>query len=342
MTSLPIMTHTDPSTLTRKDFVSSSEVKWCPGCGDYAILAQVQRALPSFGVARENYVFVSGIGCAARFPYYMDTFGIHGIHGRAPAIATGVKLARPDLTVWLATGDGDALAIGGNHFMHVLRRNVGLKVLLFNNRIYGLTKGQYSPTSEMGKKTKSTPLGSVDYPIEPTSIAIGAGASFIARAIASDSASMQDALKRASEHEGTALVEILQNCVIFNDGAFDHVTEAAAKDERQLHLVHGKPLIFGKGGSKGIVLGATGRPSVVNVADVDASRLVVHDEQSEFLAFMLTRFEPPDFPTPIGVLHAKPRPTYEAMVHEQVVAAKAARKGSVRELLEGGDTWTVT
>ena len=263
----PEITSTDPSAQTKKDFTSDQEVRWCPGCGDYSILAQVQRVLPSFGIPKEKYVFVSGIGCSSRFPYYMDTYGMHSIHGRAPAIATGIKTVNPELAVWVVTGDGDGLSIGGNHFMHVLRRNVDVKLLMFNNQIYGLTKGQYSPTSPVGKKAKSTPMGSVDYPVDPVSLALGAGATFVARTLDVNVQHIQEILKRANAHKGTAFVEIYQNCNIFNDGAFAQLTEKDTKAERTIELVHGKPMRFGKNKERGIALDPNLQPRVVNVAD---------------------------------------------------------------------------
>src|SRR5271156_5752633 len=266
--------------LNRKDFVSDQEVRWCPGCGDYAILAAVQKTMPEFGIAPENTVFISGIGCSSRFPYYMNPYGFHSIHGRAPTIATGLKLARPDLTVWMVTGDGDALSIGGNHFMHAIRRNVDIKILLFNNRIYGLTKGQYSPTSEQGKKTKSTPMGSPEYPIRPLSIAIGAEASFAARAIDIDVKHLEYVLERAAKHVGTAFVEIYQNCNIFNDGAFEYATDKSFKGDTTVYLDHGKPMIFGKSSEKGIRLHGTS-PEVVELKDVPSDDLLIHDEKAD-------------------------------------------------------------
>src|SRR5580698_4168618 len=288
--------------LTRKDFISDQEVRWCPGCGDYAILAQVQKIMPELGVARENTVFISGIGCSSRFPYYMNTYGFHTIHGRAPTVATGLKLARPDLTVWMVTGDGDALSIGGNHFMHLIRRNVDLKVLLFNNRIYGLTKGQYSPTSEHGKKTKSTPMGAPEYPIRPISIAIGAEATFAARSIDVDVKHLEYTLERAAKHKGTAFVEIYQNCNIFNDGAYNYATDKATKSDTTLYLEHGKPLVFGKDSSKGIRLQGLD-PEVVDLKTVGRDDLLIHDEKTPepSLAFLLSRMRYPDFPEPLGV-----------------------------------------
>ena len=242
----------DVATLTKKDFESNQDVRWCPGCGDYAVLAQIQKLMPTLGIARENFAFISGIGCSSRFPYYMETYGMHSIHGRAPAIASGLKLARPELSVWVVTGDGDALAIGGNHFIHAMRRNIDLKIILLNNRIYGLTKGQYSPTSELGKKTKTTPHGSIDRPFSPVALALGAGATFVARTVDSDLAHMAGVLRRAAEHKGTAFVEIFQNCIVFNDGAYDAITDKSLRDDTRLLLEHGKPLVYGKGRDKGI------------------------------------------------------------------------------------------
>ena len=330
--------------LSKKDFVSDQEVRWCPGCGDYAILAQVQKVLPEFGVPRENYVFISGIGCSSRFPYYMNTYGFHSIHGRAPAIATGLKAARPELEVWVVTGDGDALSIGGNHLIHALRRNVDLKILLFNNRIYGLTKGQYSPTSEVGKVTKSTPVGSVDYPFDPIAVALGAESSFVARTVDVEAKHLQEIMRRAHEHKGSTFIEILQNCNVFNDGAWSDVTEKASKADATLMLEHGKPLIFGKNRDKGIRLSKRLEPEVVTVGgDVTEADLVVYDEKNAALAYLLSRLGPPEFPTPIGVFLAQSRPTYEQRIVEQL--AEAREKGgepNVDHLLRRGDVWTVS
>ncbi len=327
--------------LSRKDFVSDQEVRWCPGCGDYAILAQVQKTMPELGIARENIVFVSGIGCSSRFPYYMNTYGFHTIHGRAPAIATGLKVSRPELDVWVVTGDGDALSIGGNHFIHVLRRNVDLKILLFNNRIYGLTKGQYSPTSEVGKVTKSTPMGSVDFPFNPLSLGLGAHSSFVARSIDVEQKHLGEMLKRAHAHRGSAFIEILQNCNIFNDGAFNDLSDKQIKAEHQLILEHGKPLIFGKSRDKGIRMNGM-RPEVVKLGtEFSEKDLVVHDETNFHSAFMLANFEPP-MPTPIGVFYAVSRPTYDGAMNKQLADAKAKMgPGDVKTLLHRGDVWTV-
>jgi 2-oxoglutarate ferredoxin oxidoreductase subunit beta len=334
--------------LTKKDFVSDQDVRWCPGCGDYAILAQVQKVMPELGVPRENIVFVSGIGCSSRFPYYMNTYGFHTIHGRAPAIATGLKMSRPDLQVWVVTGDGDGLSIGGNHLIHVLRRNVDLKILLFNNRIYGLTKGQYSPTSELGKKTKSTPYGSIDHPFTPLSVALGADASFVARTIDTETQHMQGVLKRAAEHKGSAFIEIYQNCNVFNDGAFEYVTTKDTKSETQLVLEHGKPMIFGREKNKGIRL-TPGKlePEVVTLGEngITEKDLLVHDEkeQSGALAFLLSRLEPPKFPTALGLVRNVERPSYDQLTVDQEQAILAKRgKGDLAKLLHSGETWRIS
>jgi 2-oxoglutarate ferredoxin oxidoreductase subunit beta len=328
--------------LSRKDFVSDQEVRWCPGCGDYAILAAVQKTMPEFGIAPENTVFISGIGCSSRFPYYMNTYGFHTIHGRAPAFATGLKISRPDLDVWVVTGDGDGLSIGGNHLIHVLRRNVDLKILLFNNKIYGLTKGQYSPTSEVGKVTKSTPAGSVDFPFNPITVALGTHATFVARTVDVEQKHLGEMLKRAHAHRGASFVEILQNCNIFNDGAFNDVSDKALKADHQLILEHGKPLVFGKNREMGIKMNGM-RPEAVQLSDtVTEKDLVVHDETNLSLAFMLGNFEPP-LPTPVGVFYAVSRPTYDGAVNKQLEDAKAKQgAGDLKTLLSRGDTWTVS
>lgn len=329
--------------LTRKEFVSDQEVRWCPGCGDYAILAQVQKVMPELGIPRENIVFISGIGCSSRFPYYMNTYGFHSIHGRAPAIASGLKAFRPDLSVWVATGDGDALSIGGNHFIHVLRRNLDINILLFNNRIYGLTKGQYSPTSEQGKITKSTPFGSVDHPFNPVSVALGADGTFVARSIDVEAKHLQDMIRRASEHHGTAFIEILQNCNIFNDGAFSQLTEKDVKADHQLLLEHGQPLVFGKHRDQGLRMRGHSLEVVQLGHGISESDLAVHDENDSALAFLLSLLGPPMFPTPIGVFRAVQRPTYEGTLAEQIQKATQQQgKGNLQELLSRGDTWTVT
>jgi 2-oxoglutarate ferredoxin oxidoreductase subunit beta len=329
--------------LTRKDFQTSQEVRWCPGCGDYAILAQVQRLMPELGIERHNIVFISGIGCSSRFPYYMNTYGMHSIHGRAPAIATGLKATRPELSVWVVTGDGDGLSIGGNHTIHMLRRNVDLKVLLFNNRIYGLTKGQYSPTSELGKKTKSTPYGSVDAPFSPLRLAVGSNATFIARSVDVEAAHLTQTLRRAAAHRGSAFVEILQNCNVFNDGAFDNVTDKATKADHQLVVTQGKPWVFGKNGERAIRLNEKMKPEVFQPGvDGRIEEAIVHDEGNEMLAFLLAQLEPPDFPMPLGIFRSAVRPTFDALLNEQgqqVLAQKGA--GNLQALLNGGDTWVV-
>jgi len=327
--------------LTRKDFISDQEVRWCPGCGDYAILAQVQRIMPEFGIPREKTVFISGIGCSSRFPYYMNTYGFHTIHGRAPAIATGLKVTRPELDVWVVTGDGDGLSIGGNHLIHALRRNIDFKILLFNNKIYGLTKGQYSPTSEVGKVTKSTPAGSVDFPFNPITVALGAHATFVCRTIDVEQKHLGEMLKRAQAHRGASFVEILQNCNIFNDGAFNDLSDKQIKADHQLVLEHGKPLIFGKNKDKGIRMNGQ-RAEVVQLADgVSEKELVVHDETNLALAFMLGNFEPP-LPTPVGVFYAVSRPTFDAAMNQQLEDAQSKQgPGDLQALLNRGDTWTV-
>jgi 2-oxoglutarate ferredoxin oxidoreductase subunit beta len=328
--------------LSRKDFVSDQDVRWCPGCGDYAILAQVQKVMPELGIPRENFVFLSGIGCSSRFPYYMNTYGFHTIHGRAPAIATGLKASRPDLSVWVATGDGDALSIGGNHLIHALRRNIDINILLFNNRIYGLTKGQYSPTSEQGKITKSTPLGSVDHPFNPISVALGAEGTFVARSIDVEAKHLQTIVRRAYEHKGTAFVEILQNCNIFNDGAFANLTEKDIKADTQLVLEHGKPLIFGKNRDKGIRLRGHSLEVVELGKDATEADLLVHDEANAVLAFLLSTMQPPTFPTPIGVFRATSRQTYDEALVRQVEQSRAKQgPADLDELFSRGDTWVV-
>ncbi|MFB9905261.1 2-oxoacid:ferredoxin oxidoreductase subunit beta [Allokutzneria oryzae] len=330
---------------TAKDYKSDQEVRWCPGCGDYIILNAVQSFMPELGLKRENVVFVSGIGCSSRFPYYMNTYGVHSIHGRAPAIATGLSVSRPDLSVWVVTGDGDALSIGGNHLIHMLRRNVNLKILLFNNRIYGLTKGQYSPTSEVGKVTKSTPMGSLDHPFNPISLAIGAEATFVARAMDSDRKGVTEVLRAAAQHRGTALVEIYQNCPIFNDGAFDVLKEPGERERRIIPLTHGEPIRFGAEGEYGVVRDAkTGTFSVRKVAEVGEDALVVHDATLEdpSYAFALSRLGGQDLDhTVTGVFRQVQRPTYDDLAREQVADAKSAKPADLGALLRGKDTWTV-
>lgn len=332
-------------TTSRKDWASDQEVRWCPGCGDYSILAAVQMLLPELGVERERTVFVSGIGCAARFPYYMSTYGVHSIHGRAPAIATGLAVSRPDLDVWVVTGDGDALSIGGNHLIHALRRNVNLTILLFNNQIYGLTKGQYSPTSEVGKVTKSTPFGSLDRPFNPLSVALGAEATFVARTHDMDRKHMMETFRRAHDHRGAAFVEIYQNCNVFNDGAFEAITSRDARPKNLIPLRHSEPIRFGVDGELGVVWDGPGRLRIAEVAEVGEEALVVHDEQAEdpTLAFALSRLSRGPFePTPIGVLRAVEAPEYGEAVRSQVESATAgAGPGDLDELLRSAGTWTV-
>lgn len=330
--------------LTKKDFESDQDVRWCPGCGDYAVLSQVQKILPTLGIPRENFAFISGIGCSSRFPYYMETYGMHSIHGRAPAIASGLKIARPELSVWCVTGDGDALAIGGNHFIHSMRRNIGLKIILLNNRIYGLTKGQYSPTSEIGKKTKTTPLGSIDRPFSPVSLALGAGATFVARCLDTDQKHLAMVLERAAAHKGTAFVEVYQNCVVFNDGAFNALSDKATREDARLLLEHGKPLLYGKDGNKGIRMSGL-KPEMVTVGEdgVTMADLVVHDEHADNggLAFFLSQFEVP-LPVPMGIFRDIETPSYEELngkLAEDTVAKKG--KGTLEKLLNSGDTWVI-
>jgi 2-oxoglutarate/2-oxoacid ferredoxin oxidoreductase subunit beta len=331
--------------LSRKDFQSDQEVRWCPGCGDYSILTAVQLLLPELDVKPENLVFVSGIGCAARFPYYMNVYGLHGIHGRAPAIATGIALSRPDLDVWVITGDGDALSIGGNHLIHSLRRNVNFTMLLFNNQIYGLTKGQYSPTSEVGKVTKSTPFGSIDHPFNPVSLALGAEATFVARTHDMDRKHMTETFRRAHAHRGSSFVEVYQNCNVFNDGAFAAVTAKEARPNMLIDLKHGEPIRFGADGQHGVVLNARGETEVVDVADVGEDRLLVHDEHRDdpSLAFALSRLaDTPTVPTPVGVFRDVERPIYEGEVQRQLVGAQEQRgPGDLEALISSGATWEV-
>jgi 2-oxoglutarate ferredoxin oxidoreductase subunit beta len=330
--------------LTRKDFVSDQEVRWCPGCGDYSILAQTQKVMPDFGYPKENIVFISGIGCSGRLPYYMNTYGFHTIHGRAPAIATGLKAARPDLMVWVITGDGDALSIGGNHLVHSLRRNVDLRIVMFNNRIYGLTKGQASPTSEFGKVTKSSPFGTVDYPVSPLAIALAAEASFIGRSVDTHTEHLQGALEAAGNHRGSAFLEVLQNCNIFNDGAFRDFTDREVRDDRMLALQHGQPMLFGKERNKGIRLNGH-QPEIVTLGEngISVADILVHDETDALIAFMLARLWWPDFPVPVGVIRRISRPTHDELITNQIEQAIAGRgKGDLARLLAGGETWTVT
>ncbi|HEY7138414.1 MAG TPA: 2-oxoacid:ferredoxin oxidoreductase subunit beta [Acidimicrobiia bacterium] len=333
-------------TLTRKDFSSDQEVRWCPGCGDYSVLTAVQLLMPELGIPPENFVFVSGIGCSSRFPYYMNTYGIHSIHGRAPSLATGIAIARPDLNVWVITGDGDALSIGGNHLIHALRRNVNMTILLFNNQIYGLTKGQYSPTSELGKVTKSSPFGSLDYPFNPVSLALGAEASFVARTHDMDRKHMQAVFKRAHEHQGSAFVEIYQNCNVFNDGAFEQILSKEARPRMLIELHHGEPIRFGADHELGVALNEKGEATIVNVADVGEDKLLVHDEHRDdpTLAFALSRLaDQPTVPTPVGVFRDVHRPTYEGEVQRQLVAAQERQgPGDLKELIGAAPVWEVS
>ena len=331
--------------LTAKDFKSDQEVRWCPGCGDYAILAAVQGFMPELNIPRENIVFVSGIGCSSRFPYYMNTYGMHSIHGRAPAIATGLSVSRPDLSVWVVTGDGDALSIGGNHLIHALRRNVNLKILLFNNRIYGLTKGQYSPTSEVGKITKSTPMGSLDYPFNPVSLALGAEATFVGRALDSDRAGLTEVLRAAASHRGAALVEIMQDCPIFNDGSFDVLRKEGSED-RLINLHHGEPITFGADAQYCVVKSGYGL-EVAKTADVDADQIVVHNATLDdpAYAFALSRLSEQNLEHMVtGIFRQVSKPTYDDAARQQVADARAAKAGdtaALQALLRGKDTWSV-
>jgi 2-oxoglutarate/2-oxoacid ferredoxin oxidoreductase subunit beta len=338
---------------TAKEFTSDQEVRWCPGCGDYAVLKAVQSFLPGLGLRRENIVFVSGIGCSSRFPYYLDTYGMHSIHGRAPSIATGIATAREDLSVWVVTGDGDALSIGGNHLIHALRRNVNMTILLFNNRIYGLTKGQYSPTSEAGKITKSTPMGSLDHPFNPVSLALGAEGSFVARTIDSDRKHLTSVLSAAAAHRGTSFVEIYQNCPIFNDGAFDAIKNPDTKADAIIPLVHGEPIRFGVGGSKGLIRdGETGGVKIVEVSDLGSGAedsLLVHDAHNPdpSTAFAISRLTDSGYlnQSPIGIFRQVERPTYDDGARGQIATARQAAPGDPSErlaaLIGGGDTWTI-
>src|SRR6476646_9295328 len=325
-------------TLTAKDYKTDQEVRWCPGCGDYAILAALQGFMPELEIPKERIVFVSGIGCAARFPYYMETYGMHSIHGRAPAIATGLSTSRPDLSVWVVTGDGDAISIGGNHLIHALRRNVNIKILLFNNEIYGLTKGQYSPTSPRGKVTKSTPMGSLDWPFNPLSLALGAEATFVARAIDTDRAQLTEVLRAAGKHKGSAFVEIFQNCNIFNDGAFDFVRE---DKENRIYLEHGRPVRWGPGGEKGVRLRDDGSAEVFDGEDEALVWDAHHPEASP--AFALSRLTRDTVgATPVGIFRDVERPVYGDLMEEQLATARAQRQGDLTELLTAGDSWTIS
>lgn len=330
--------------LTSNDFSSDQDVRWCPGCGDYSILAQMKKVLPEIGIAPEKTVFVSGIGCSSRFPYYVNTYGIHSIHGRAPAIATGLKVSRPDLTVWVITGDGDALSIGGNHFVHVLRRNLDINYILFNNRIYGLTKGQYSPTSVQGQVTKTTPSGVIDHPLNPMLLALGAEATFLARSVDSNVKHLAYTLKRAAAHKGTSFVEVYQNCNVFNDGAFSYAQDKATREDTTIELEHGKPMIFGKNRDKGIRLNGLS-PEIVDLSTtgVKEDDLLFHDEKADPIhAYLLARMRRPDFPEPIGVFRDVQTETFDDAMRAQLDDAVAKRgKGDLQKLLNSGDTWRV-
>ena len=337
--------HVSSQALTAKDFASDQEVRWCPGCGDYAILKAVQRTLPALGARRENTVFVSGIGCSSRFPYYMSTYGFHTIHGRAPGFATGIKLANPDLDVWVVTGDGDGLSIGGNHLLHVLRRNVNLQVLLFNNEIYGLTKGQYSPTSRVGTRSPSSPRGSIELPVSPCAFALGAGARFIARSVDTLQKQLPSVLTRAYEHQGASFVEIFQNCLIYNDGVFVSFTEKKHAAEMQLHLEHGKPLIFGKDRNRGLrIKPGKFEIEVVTIGEdgVTEGDILVHDETNKTLASLLIALRPPKYPMVLGVIYCRPASTYENSVYERVTTPPYDEAtDALNKLLRSGRTWEV-
>jgi 2-oxoglutarate ferredoxin oxidoreductase subunit beta len=331
------------STLKRKDFISDQDVRWCPGCGDYAILAQVQKVFPELGIPKENFLIVSGIGCSSRFPYYMDTFGFHSIHGRATALATGSKLANPDLSVWVVTGDGDAMSIGGNHFIHILRRNLDINILLFNNEVYGLTKGQYSPTSAQGHVSKSTPLGSIDYPFNPPQLALGAGGTFIARGIDREQKHLQNLLKKTNQHTGTSFVEIYQNCWVFNDGAFANLTDREIKMETQLILEQGKPMVFGKDKNKGMRL-ADAKLEVVTIGDgYSMDNILIHDETNKIQGLLLSELTHKEgFPTPIGVIYSESKPSYETLLKNQLdKAIKSQGQGDLDTLFRNAHTWKV-
>src|SRR3954467_7600128 len=335
-----------PGQLKKADFVSDQGVRWCPGCGDYAILNNIQKVMPELGISREKIVFVSGIGCSSRFPYYMNTYGFHSIHGRAPAVATGIKAANPELSVWVITGDGDALSIGGNHFMHAIRRNLDINYILFNNRIYGLTKGQYSPTSEFGKKTKSTPMGVIDYPLNPLSVAIASEATFVARSVDIDVKHLGSVINAAAHHKGISFVEVYQNCNIFNDAAFEYFTDRSVRSDHMIYLEHGKPMVFGKNRDKGIRMNGA-HPEVVQLGSetgLNENDLLVHDIylKDPSVAFMLARMEYPKFPQPVGIFRAAERATYEDMMANQIEAAIAKTgPGSLEKLINSGDMWVV-
>ena len=330
--------------LTKKDFTSDQDVRWCPGCGDYAILAQVQKIFPELGIPKEEFLVVSGIGCSSRFPYYMNTYGFHSIHGRAPAIASGAKLANPKLSVWIATGDGDAMSIGGNHLIHILRRNMDIKILMFNNRIYGLTKGQYSPTSELGKKTKSTPMGSLDHPFNPLSLALGSGSTFVARTLDREVKHLGEIVKKCNSHRGTSFVDIYQNCNIFNDGAFADLTDKETKADTVLFLENDQPMIYGKEKNKGLKLNGSQLESVTLDDNNTVDDLLVHDESNKSLAFYLSEITlDPTLPTPVGVLYKEDKPTYDEMMVDQISQAIDGKgPGKLEDLLNSGHTWEVS
>jgi 2-oxoglutarate ferredoxin oxidoreductase subunit beta len=328
---------------TKKDFQTDQEVRWCPGCGDYAILNAVQQVFPTLGIPREKFVVVSGIGCSSRLPYYVNTYGFHTIHGRAPAVATGVKLTNPELSVWVATGDGDALSIGGNHLMHALRRNIGLKIMLFDNRIYGLTKGQYSPTSELGKINKSAPFGTVDQPLNPISIALASEATFVARSVDIYAKHLMEMLRAMAKHEGSALIQIYQNCNVFNDRAFEPIVDRDVRDDQNVVLEHGKPLIFGKNRDRGIRFdGRRLEVAILGEKGITEKDLLVHDETDGSMSYMLSRLAPPNFPTPMGIFRNVTLPSLESRINDQITAAKKKMgEGDLRKLLFQGDLWEV-
>jgi len=329
--------------LKKKDFSSDQDVRWCPGCGDYAILAQVQKVFPELGIPKEDFLVVSGIGCSSRFPYYMNTYGFHSIHGRAPAVASGAKLANPKLSVWIATGDGDAMSIGGNHLIHILRRNMNIKILMFNNRIYGLTKGQYSPTSELGKKTKSTPMGSLDHPFNPLSLALGSGATFVARTLDRESKHLGEIVRKCNSHKGTSFVDIYQNCNIFNDGAFSDLTDRGTKADTLLILENDQPMLYGSDKNKGLRLNGSHLESIEIGKDYSIDDVLVHDESNKSLAFYLSEITlDPKLPTPIGVLYKEEKPTYDEMMTNQIgQAIKEKGDGDLDAILNMGQTWEV-
>jgi 2-oxoglutarate ferredoxin oxidoreductase subunit beta len=330
--------------LTPKDFESDQDVRWCPRCGDYSILAQMKKVLPTLGIPREKTVFVSGIGCSSRFPYYLNTYGFHSIHGRAPTVATGLKVSRPELSIWVITGDGDGLSIGGNHLLHVIRRNVDLNIVLFNNQIYGLTKGQYSPTSPLGKRTKSTPMGAIDNPLRPLCVAIGAEATFVARAVDVDIKHLCMVLERAARHKGTSFVEVYQDCNVFNPGAFEYATDKSLRAEHTIYLEHGKPLVFGKNRDKGIRLHGLDPEIVPLGKGISEDDLLFHDERAPepSLAYLLSRMKHPEFPEPLGVFRDVERPCYDTLLNEQLEQAiREEGEGDLMALYTSDDTWTV-